>query len=171
MTDDEFKTRPEYTRTMVAKFEGGEIWIADGQFIVLGSPFTEDPNAEEFAHNCDALGCGSAHVVYREVIPTAQEMGALFDQKVEDFNRGIAEGSTCYWCSEAAKVPLSTAKTEHFRTCEKSPLVQENERLRELLREARAVFGCVLVTDVPIVAVTIQRIDAALAGSDKGDDK
>ena len=123
---------------MVAKFEGGEIWIADGQFIVLGSPFNEeDPVTGETGHNCDALGCGSAHVVYRETIPTAQEMGALYDQKVEELNRGIAEGSTCYWCSEAAKVPLSAAKTQHFRTCEKSPLVQEVARLRELLREAR----------------------------------
>ncbi len=163
MTDSDFQHDPAYQRTLVAKFKGGEVWIADGQFIVLGLPLNEEDDNSPDAHNCDALGCGTDHVIYREVIPTAKEMGALYDQKVDEFNRGIAAGSTCYWCHESSKHALDSAKTRHFLTCESSPLVVKNKALLALLARAHgAITRCERTSQGREAAKVLDEIDAAL---------
>lgn len=50
--------------TTVAKFLGGEVLTSDRRVVVLGTPIPMDDDDPD-AHNCDAMGCGSAsmHVV------------------------------------------------------------------------------------------------------------
>ena len=48
-----------------------QVFVMDGQLIVLGIPTGED----EESHNCDAMGCGSTtHVVARIPVPADCEV-------------------------------------------------------------------------------------------------
>lgn len=50
--------------TTIAKFQHGEVLVSDRRVVVLGVPLAMDDD-DPGAHNCDAMGCGSAgpHVV------------------------------------------------------------------------------------------------------------
>lgn len=48
-----------------AKVDGviSEAWLSpDGELVILGKPA---PSEDELAHNCDAMGCGMSHVLWR----------------------------------------------------------------------------------------------------------
>src|SRR5690349_16918545 len=47
----------------VVRFRGGSVWSDGRGIVVLASPYTSDES-----HNCDAMGCGQDHVVYRAAL-------------------------------------------------------------------------------------------------------
>ena len=55
----------------VARFTVGSIYVGKGQVVVLGMPKSDDES-----HNCDAMGCGQDHVVYRARIVEESARGA-----------------------------------------------------------------------------------------------
>ncbi len=41
------------------------VYKTETHIIITGIPEEEDETAEESRHNCDAMGCGQEHVLYR----------------------------------------------------------------------------------------------------------
>ncbi len=57
-----------YTRAV--RFAGGEVWTHEnGGIVVLGSPYSTPNDDDPDAHNCDAMGCGLDHVVFKATLP------------------------------------------------------------------------------------------------------
>jgi hypothetical protein len=52
-------------RSLIARGEGGvEVWLTEKpEYVVTGQPFEDDD-----AHNCDQMGCGSQHVLWRSEV-------------------------------------------------------------------------------------------------------
>ncbi|HEU6452879.1 MAG TPA: hypothetical protein VFT57_15790 [Gemmatimonadaceae bacterium] len=46
----------------------GTAYVGRGEIVVTGTPPQDED--EEMGHNCDAMGCGSCHVMYRAPFPT-----------------------------------------------------------------------------------------------------
>lgn len=49
----------------VALFDGGEVLSNGRTVVVLASPHRDEPEDHPDSHNCDAMGCGSSHVIWR----------------------------------------------------------------------------------------------------------
>ncbi len=50
----------------------GKAYDAGNEIVILGDPPAEDPSwpdGDPRRHNCDAMGCGQAHVLYRSPKP------------------------------------------------------------------------------------------------------
>lgn len=123
--DDDGIKRPFAQR---AVWRGGAAYTGDGQIVITGSPLTEDPNAEESAHNCDAMGCGQDHVVWRFSIPMPDEIRDALKQHRAEIDELIAKADAtvgCHWCGESTPRDDVEALGTHLRTCSKSPLVAE----------------------------------------------
>lgn len=58
-----------------------DVWITDTEVLILGTPASECSETigeEEHAlHNCDAMGCGCAHVLYRAPVTASLKRSAL----------------------------------------------------------------------------------------------
>lgn len=144
LVDDEGHER-KFTRA--ACWKGGEVWLGNGQIIVIGTPNPEEDDDSPEAHNCDAMGCGTDHVVYRNVIPTDEEVrAALADYEVR-LDAAIADAKAsarCFWC-ELVTVKMDSAELQqHYRTCEKSPLVAELAKFRSAIASAASFIKSAL---------------------------
>lgn len=50
----------------MAERQIGIAWeTTEGEIVITGSPTQDDQLPEEKRHNCDAMGCGQEHVLYR----------------------------------------------------------------------------------------------------------
>lgn len=57
-----------------------EVWIGSNDVVVVGTP--DESEDEETGHNCDAMGCGWDHVLYRIPLPsTAGPLRPAEDRK------------------------------------------------------------------------------------------
>lgn len=63
MAPDPPRESPAPNHKLVFADAGCEVWAGNGEVVILGQPDGEDE--EEDGHNCDAMGCGTAHVVAR----------------------------------------------------------------------------------------------------------
>lgn len=63
---------------LLARGEGGvEIWLTSKpEFVVTGTPFGDDAR-----HNCDQMGCGWQHVLWRSEVALDPLEGAGFNWK------------------------------------------------------------------------------------------
>lgn len=43
----------------------GEVFVSKDYVVVCGTPVDDENAPEELRHNCDAMGCGQDHVIFR----------------------------------------------------------------------------------------------------------
>lgn len=74
-------------KKLIARGVGVEVWLTDKpEYIVLATPFETD-NEED--HNCDQMGCGSCHVIWRSEVSTDAELNGPWDQGEDKIIRPV----------------------------------------------------------------------------------
>ena len=66
---------------IVERERGEQVWSIEindhSEVVVLGSPPDESEQDDENTHNCDAMGCGYVHVLFRGSIVSEDENASL----------------------------------------------------------------------------------------------